>query len=87
LRVPAASVIPQATLPVRLPIAAPRRGSNLQTVAAEAEDVQQAELREYLMDHNYALADRGMATTLSSARFAAHTAEYRPENDAGGDAR
>ena len=37
------------------------------------------ELRQYLMDHSSAVAGEGLGGTLRYARFAAHTADYRPE--------
>jgi negative regulator of sigma E activity len=82
------AVVPSAStgvIPVSVPMPGIRRHGNLQTVSATAEQLQQDDLNQYLMDH--AFADRGsMASTLSSARFAAHTAEYRPEPDAATEA-
>lgn len=48
------------------------------TVASGDEAYAQM-LREYLMDHSSAIADEGVGGTLRYARFAAHTAEYRPQ--------
>lgn len=48
------------------------------TVASGDEAYAQM-LREYLMDHSNAISDEGVGGTLRYARFAAHTAEYRPQ--------
>ena len=57
-----------------------RRDPNLHTVSGD-EDAHARMLREYLMDHSSAIADEGVGGTLRYARFAAHTAEYRPQSD------
>lgn len=50
-----------------------------EVASAEPQDDSHSEmLREYLMDHNNAVAGEGVGGTLRYARFAAHTAEYRP---------
>lgn len=60
----------------------PAGGMALQPVVSlEAEDVHADTLRQYLMDHSNAIAGEGMGGTLRYARFAAHTAEYRPQTD------
>lgn len=69
------------TSPVLVP-AVQRRPRYLQAVSAHSEpapDAAQEDLRQYLIEHSNTLADRGMGGSLSYARFAAHTAEYRPE--------
>ncbi|MES0873592.1 sigma-E factor negative regulatory protein [Sinimarinibacterium thermocellulolyticum] len=68
---------PQRAMPVAAPSKGGRAGA-LQVVSAGAENLpQQAlsdELRQYMIEHSSALADRGMGATLSYARFAAHSA-------------
>lgn len=55
------------------------------TVALNAEnlalpdDAKAAILNAYLMEHSNSLADRSMGGTLANARFAARTANYRPD--------
>lgn len=64
-----------------LPTALPRRTSrNLQSVALRPEEqAQREELAQLLMEHSGSMADQGMNGTLRYARFAAHTAGYRPQ--------
>jgi negative regulator of sigma E activity len=45
-----------------------------------AEDDRAAILNAYLMEHSNTLADRSMGGALANARFAAHTASYRPDS-------
>lgn len=74
-------VMPEVSSPVSLP-AASRRPRQLQTVSADDELLQQwqeDELGGYLIEHSNTLADRGMAGTLSYARFTAHTADQSPQ--------
>lgn len=72
-------VAPAVSIPAAsVPLPSARRPRNLQPVAASAEQWQQDDLRNYLIEHSNS-ADRGVGGTLSYARFAAHTAEYRPQ--------
>ena len=71
-------LVPQVSSPVSIPLPT-QRARNLQTVSLTAdEQAADEDLRNYLIEHSNALADRGMGT-LSYARFAAHTAELRPQ--------
>lgn len=74
--VPVPGFAPQAGSPVNLPAAGGRPGS-LQLVSASPDEIQRPvlddDLRQYLIEHSNALADRGMGATLSYARFAAHS--------------
>lgn len=54
-------------------------GSEPRTVASSGDEAYAQMLREYMMDHSNAIADEGVGGTLRYARFAAHTAEYRPQ--------
>lgn len=47
---------------------------------AEEEAYRQM-LREYVMDHSNSVADEGLGGPMRYARFAAHTAAYRPASD------
>lgn len=70
--------VPQVTAPVSIPLPT-QRARNLQTVSLDLDE-QDEDLRNYLIEHSNALADRGMGGTLSYARFAAHTADLpRPQ--------
>lgn len=51
----------------------------VQPVAVAGDEAHAQMLREYLMDHSSAVAGEGLGSTLRYARFAAHTADYRPE--------
>ncbi len=69
---------PQVSSPVSIPLPT-QRARNLQAVSLTPdEQAADEDLRNYLIEHSNALADRGMGT-LSYARFAAHTAELRPQ--------
>ncbi len=46
---------------------------------ALAEADKAAILNAYLMEHSNSLAERSMGSTLANARFAARTADYRPD--------
>jgi negative regulator of sigma E activity len=71
--------VPQISTPVTFPFIR-RSGRNLQSVALRPEDMaQQDELNRFMIEHNNTMADQGMGGTLRYARFAAHTAEYRPQ--------
>lgn len=48
-------------------------------VVSSGDEAYAQMLSEYLMDHSNAIANEGMGGTLRYARFAAHTAEYRPQ--------
>lgn len=52
----------------------------VQPVAVVGDEAHAQMLREYLMDHSSAVAGEGLGNTLRYARFAAHTADYRPES-------
>lgn len=54
-------------------------GSEPRAVASSGDEAYAQMLREYMMDHSNAIADEGVGGTLRYARFAAHTAEYRPQ--------
>ncbi|MDO9451606.1 MAG: hypothetical protein Q7J29_01970 [Stagnimonas sp.] len=43
------------------------------------DDAKAAILNAYLMEHSNSLAERSMGGTLANARFAARTADYRPD--------
>jgi negative regulator of sigma E activity len=88
--VPAAS--PVTTEAVSYPVVIPRQPRNLQSVALRTtaatngngeQKWQDAgdDLDNYLIEHNSSLAEQGMGMggTLRSARFAAHSATYHPE--------
>ena len=62
------------TAPVSLP--APARPSGLRVVSADEDD-----LNNYLIEHSNTAASRGMGGTLSYARFTAHNAAYRPQEE------
>lgn len=47
--------------------------------AALPDDAKVAILNAYLIEHSNSLADRSMGGTLANARFAARTADYRPD--------
>ena len=73
------------TQPVSYPVV-PRQARNLQSVALRSAGEQQwqdagDDLDNYLIEHNSSLAGQGMGMggTLRSARFAAHSATYHPE--------
>lgn len=51
----------------------------VQTVVLSEDQAHADELHQYLMDHSSAVAGEGLGSTLRYARFAAHTADYRPE--------
>lgn len=78
-------VQPQSDAPGRdattpLPVA----GSRLQTASAEPgspEDAHFRLVRDYVMDHSNSISGEGVGGTLRYARFAAHTAVYRPQMD------
>lgn len=73
------SFVPQVSSPVSAPLPTVR-ARNLQTVSLSAdEQVVDEDLRDYLIEHSNALADRGMGGTLSYARFAAHPAVFSTE--------
>jgi negative regulator of sigma E activity len=64
------------------PVVAPAKGgrsANLQVVSATQDGGQaqalNEELRQYMIEHSSALADRGMGATLSYARFTAQSAD------------
>ena len=74
------------TQPVSYPVVVPRQARNLQSVALRSAGEQQwqdagDDLDNYLIEHNSSLAGQGMGMggTLRSARFAAHSATYHPE--------
>lgn len=74
-----AGFVPQVSAPVSMPLPT-TRPRNLQTVSLTAdEQAADDDLRNYLIEHSNALADRGMGGTLSYARFAAHTADLRAQ--------
>lgn len=52
---------------------------NTAEAAASPDDAKAAILNAYLMEHSNSLADRSMGGTLANARFAARTANYRPD--------
>lgn len=53
---------------------------NAQAVgAALPDEAKAAILNAYLMEHSNSLAERSMGGTLANARFAARTADYRPD--------
>lgn len=56
--------------------------SAVQAVVLSEDQAHADELRQYLMDHSSAVAGEGLGGTLRYARFAAHTADSRPEPDA-----
>lgn len=56
-------------------------GSEPRTVASTGDEAYAQMLREYMMDHSNAIADEGVGGTLRYARFAAHTAEHRPQEE------
>jgi negative regulator of sigma E activity len=66
----ASSNAPLATMPVSW---AQHSRSN------EQDDAKAAILNAYLMEHSNSLAERSMSGTLANARFAARTADYRPD--------
>lgn len=71
----------QINAPVSAPVI-PRPSRGLQSVALHPEEIaQREELDNLLMEHNGSMADQGMGGTLRYARFAAHTAEYRPQQE------
>ena len=77
---------PMTTEAVSYPVVVPRQARNLQSVALRTGNEQQwqdagDDLDNYLMEHNSSLAEQGMGMggTLRSARFAAHSAAYRPD--------
>lgn len=73
------AVTPSAIVPVALPMV---RTPGLRSVALRPEELRQRdELSEMLLEHNGSMAEQGMGGTLRYARFAAHTAEYRPSGD------
>ena len=79
-----AALTPSVGKATTLVAAAPsRRARALQVAAVRApeEQQQQDELDAMLMEHSNSIADQGMGRTLRYARFAAHTAEYRPGAD------
>lgn len=72
---------PQISSPVSLPLPV-SRPRHLQLVSAEAsaaQQLQEDDLSNYLIEHSNAAASRGMGGTLSYARFAAHNAAYQPQ--------
>lgn len=74
-----ADLLPQAvtTTPVSLPLL--RRGAKLQSVSLRPDEIEQREeLNNLLLEHSGSMAEQGMGGTLRYARFAAHTADYRP---------
>lgn len=79
----ASTAAPQTSVPVSLP-ATRARTRALQSVALRPDEIeQQDELNSLLMEHNGSMSGQGMGGTLRYARFAAHTAEYRPSASAG----
>ena len=71
--------VPEATTPVSYPV---QRSRDLRAVALHPEEqAQQEELEKLFMEHSGSMAEQGMGGTLRYARFAAHTAEYRPAGD------
>lgn len=54
-------------------------GVEARPVALSQDDAHAEMLREYLIDHSSVAAGEGLGSTLRYARFAAHTADYRPE--------
>jgi negative regulator of sigma E activity len=72
-----------ATAPVSLPLPAAPRPKGLRVASANAAELQQQEddLSNYLIEHSNTAASRGMGGTLSYARFAAHNAVYRPQEE------
>ena len=80
--VTAAITAPAPRLATVVAAAPPRRAHAVQVAArAPEEQQQQDELDTLLMEHSNSIADQGMGRTLRYARFAAHTAEYRPGTD------
>ncbi len=53
--------------------------SSAETGDALPDDAKAAILNAYLMEHSNSLAERSMGGTLANARFAARTADYRPD--------
>jgi len=68
----ATAAVATATTPVNW-----TAGSNANPSQADAAKA--AILNAYLMEHSNTLAERGMGSTLANARFAARTADYRPD--------
>lgn len=92
VNVPAAE--PVTTEAVSYPVVIPRQPRNLQSVALRTTTATASngngeqkwqdagdDLDNYLIEHNSSLAEQGMGMggTLRSARFAAHSATYHPE--------
>lgn len=75
---------PEATTaPVSLPLPAAPRPKGLRVASVTTAELQQQEddLSNYLIEHSNTAASRGMGGTLSYARFAAHNAVYRPQEE------
>lgn len=53
--------------------------SGIEGSNALPDDAKAAILNAYLMEHSNSLAERSMGGTLANARFAARTADYRPD--------
>lgn len=81
---------PMTTQTVSFPVVVPRQARNLQSVALRTSTSSNGEqkwqdagddLDNYLIEHNSSLAEQGMGmgSTLRTARFAAHSATYHPE--------
>ena len=69
---------PAATMPVSYPV---RRARDLVVAVAPEELERQQELEKLFMEHSGSMAEQGMGGTLRYARFAAHTADYRPAGE------
>ena len=70
---------PAVTAAVETQAAASTVALNTAEAAALPDDVKAAILNAYLMEHSNSLDDRSMGGTLANARFAARTANYRPD--------
>jgi negative regulator of sigma E activity len=58
---------------------APTRLAATSSVSTEDAARRAAILNDYVMEHSNTLAERGMGGSLANARFAARTADYRPD--------
>lgn len=54
--------------------------NSTENIAAVSDTAKAAILNAYLMEHSNSLAERSMGGTLANARFAARTADYRPDS-------
>ncbi len=75
------SAVAQITAVQPIQWAAPVSRDAVKQLTSAPQDEHSQMLREYLIDHSNAVSGEGVGGTLRYARFAAHTAEYRPYSD------